>query len=101
MDKPIPQEILELLEFKTDKKQPGDPDQIVGIKFTPKPCEDCGAWIERERRVRMSVSQNQLYNPHIKHHCLLCKRYKNPKTGEWDCTFNDVSNHFKVKKINK
>jgi hypothetical protein len=97
----IPKEILELLTWKQDKKQPGDPDQIVAIKFTPKPCEDCGVELNKPRTVRMSVSQNQVLEPHTKHHCQYCKLYKNPQTGEWDCTFHDVNNHFKVKKIVK
>ena len=97
----IPPEILDLIVWKQDKKQPGDPDSIKEIKFTPKPCEDCGKLLEKPREVRINISQNKLIQPHTKHHCLNCKFYKNPDNNNWDCTFNDIQNRFRLSQKNK
>ena len=97
----IPLEIRQRLQWKKTKKQPGDPDEIVGITCEPHPCESCGVRLETPRSLRMSISRNQLTTAHIKTQCQICKMYKNPTTGEFDCSFHDVNSHFLGKKINK
>ena len=100
MDKPIPKEIMDRLEWKKSLFQQDDP-VIKSIRHDPKPCEDCGKMVA-DRRVRSSInygSQQKL--PHIKHHCKSCGLYRNPETGEYEWTFSDVNAHYSVSKKRK
>ena len=93
MDKPIPTEILERIEWQRGHHN-GDPLRVKKVKHQARPCEDCGKLVE-DRRIRISVSkESHVRQAHCKHHCQSCKLYKNPTTGEFDMTFHQIHTHF-------
>ena len=89
----IPKEILDRITWKHDAKMPRSPKAIKKLEYDPKPCEDCGQTVV-DRRIRISIAQNNQTVPHQKRQCQVCKLYKNPTTGKFDCTFQDINNHF-------
>jgi hypothetical protein len=91
--KNIPKDILNRLEFKTSKKEPALGPVLRKVNPIEKPCDDCGK-IVLDRRVRLSVNRSKLTKPHVKHHCQACKLYKNPTTGKFDMTFQEINRHF-------
>lgn len=95
MDKKIPLEILDKLEFKTFANEEAAGPQLVKVHHEAKPCEDCGKIVEN-RRLRLSVNRSSLSTHHIKYQCQNCKLYKNPTTGVFDMTFKDINRHFYV-----
>lgn len=100
MDKPIPKEILDRLEWKKSLVEQDVP-VIKSIRHDPKPCEDCGQMVV-DRVVRSSINHGSTYRaPHIKHHCQICKMYRNPETGVYDMTFKEINGHFYASKKQK
>jgi len=96
MDKPIPKEILDRIEWTTQD----DSTRKIKSIAPHTPCEDCGELVE-DRRVRMSVNRSKGYHPHIKYHCKVCDRYRNPTTGVYDMTFGEVLAHYYIPKRTK
>ena len=80
-DKPIPQHLLDLIEFKQ-----GEGDTFLrpcGYKSNPKPCDDCGR-IVIDRIV--TIKKNGYPITHIREKCKSCDKYRNPVSGEFNYT---------------
>ena len=93
MDKPIPKEIMDRLEWKKSLVEQDDP-VIKSIRHDPKPCEDCGKIVE-DRRIRSSVNYGSATKiAHIKHQCKSCGFYRNPTNGVYEWTFQEINSHF-------
>ena len=95
MDKPIPKEILDRIEWQKSTTQHYDV-RPKGFKPQLEICDDCEEIVET-RRVVAKKSNNQLLENHFKIHCLACDRYKNPESGKFDSSFNEVNNYYRDK----
>lgn len=71
---------------------------IKKLKRTPKPCEDCGFVIE-ERMLTLAATQTPI--PHWKEKCLACNKWRNPDTGKFEFTYNQLTNFYNLKKHKK
>lgn len=96
----IPKEIRDRIIWKRDKKQEGDPDQILGFRHEPTQCEGCDR-IVSGRNVRMSICTNKDLHSHIKQQCQICKKYRNPQTGAFDLDFHALNDQFRRNKKSK
>lgn len=90
----LPKEIADRLHWHTEKKQPGDPDWIERIDHEPKPCEDCGQTVV-DRRIDIKGKMPHLEKRIFLFQCSICKNFKNPKTGVYDCTRREAESCFK------
>ena len=98
-----PQEILELLEFGKKRNQTGPkveeyeenstlPEELVKVRHTAKPCEDCAEEVV-DRRVTMR--HNSQPKPYWRIHCNSCQLYKNPESGAFDLTLGELRNYYR------
>lgn len=75
-------EIKDRLVFSEPPKGlEAEPPVLTQVLYDARPCEDCDKIIDTQRVVehkRRSDGGWQLQ-------CKVCKQYKNPKTGEFDC----------------
>jgi hypothetical protein len=94
----IPPEIFERLEFKKSKDEEASYPELIRIRPISLPCEDCGEIVE-DRRTTTSVRQTPL--PHTRTSCSICKRFKNPETGEFDLERNELDAIYYQKKLKK
>ena len=63
---------------------PQEPPKVKEIIFEPHPCEDCDKIIDGNRQITYSrLKQPYL---HWQEYCNVCKQYKNPITGEFNCS---------------
>jgi Zn finger protein HypA/HybF involved in hydrogenase expression len=89
MDKPIPQWLADRIVRE---------DQFTAeIKFAAMKCDDCDLTVIN-RTVRHGISRDITKNSHIKSQCSECRKYKNPVTGRYDCTFDEINAFFRKKK---
>ena len=82
MDKPIPKEILDLIEWAQPSSQHYD-IRPKGFKPQWQQCEDCGETV-KDRRIVSRLSENAQQERHFKTQCKACGLYKNPLTGAYD-----------------
>jgi len=98
-----PQEILERLEFGKKRSHPGPkvddydenptvPDELVKVRHLAKPCEDCAEEVI-DRRVTMR--HNSQPTPYWRIKCNICNLYKNPDSGAFDMTINDLRDYYR------
>ena len=99
MDKPIPQEIRECLK-SWRKGKDTEETQSLRYQSLPRPCEHCDRWVVN-RTERLNIVKAQTLLPHVKTQCLECKMFKNPVTGEYDCTLYEVNSHYTPRKTAK
>lgn len=94
MDKPIPQEILDRLEFEDRDGE----RKVKRVEPASNICEDCGLTIQCERRINLYVNYRGGVAPHVKRKCTVCKNYQNPVTGAWDCDSPAITSHYQLRK---
>jgi len=77
----IPEPILSRLKFKKSPHERPDAPGIERIEPVVRPCEDCDRTVG-DRRVESTLCQS----PFVfwRTQCITCRRYKNPKTGEFE-----------------
>lgn len=89
------EEIKQRLVF--DEPTASEPvPKLKEILYEPYPCEDCGKILEQRRVVEQRISQNKVSTK-----CMVCKQFKNPITGEFDCDIyqkNAILQRLKSKK---
>lgn len=85
----LPKEIQDQILWKTPpQKYPEEPVGCVLRTDIPKPCPDCERTV-CNRRVNINLRQAPV--THWKWYCTACKKYRNPETGEFDCTANQTA----------
>jgi hypothetical protein len=95
MDKQIPREILDRLEYDTRKERE---DVIVRIKPIETDCEYCGQTVQgREETIR----KHQTPTPHWRKRCITCGLYWNPETLKYDLDSIQVLAFFRSKYTTK
>lgn len=74
--------LKERLVFKDPPKgMEGEPALLTDILYEAKQCDDCERIIDTKRVVEHKLNANGYWSTH----CKICKFYKNPATGEFDC----------------
>lgn len=97
MNKPIPEEIYKRLHFEKVRPHSEDPDPfpaVVKIDPIAKQCEDCDLVVE-DRRIDVILSENPVR--HWRRKCVNCNLFKNPDSGIYDLTTNQIINHYRQK----
>ena len=82
----IPKELLDRITW-AKKKQPGDPDRVESIDYNPQTCEDCGTVVNCRR-----LTYHKVHRPteHWRICCKACGKYKDPRTGKYELTSNEM-----------
>jgi hypothetical protein len=77
----IPEEIFCRLKFKRSPHERPDAPGIESIAPVVQPCDDCDRTVAG-RRVESTLCQS----PFVfwRTQCITCRRYRNPKTGEFE-----------------
>ena len=78
-------DISSVIDIKTSKEN----HQVhlsQKLKYTPRPCEDCGRQCKKRRVVYSKVLFN-LKNPIWIHQCNCCRQYYNEKTKKFNTSF--------------
>jgi len=97
MDKPIPRNILDRLEWDTRREHK---DQVKRIKPIETNCEYCGITVtDRREQIRQYTSPAR----HWRKRCLSCNLYWNPETEKFDLTAYDSLAFFRnyINKMDK
>jgi hypothetical protein len=82
MDKPIPKEIYDRIEWTKDPhKSQGLPKPQ--IQHSARECDDCGKLVENRRT---NIVKNTSPWPHCKESCVNCQLIRHPETGEFTLT---------------
>ena len=81
-----------LAEFKVDKANPAEPPRLVKLKPNPQPCEDCD--LVCERKIEHSLRLTPI--KHWRTKCTGCGKWRNPETGEFDCTPQDLNGIYRL-----
>ena len=89
MDKGIPKEIQDRLEYITSTHNGGQPE-VVGIRPIPAPCDDCDLQIEKEMRV-VTLRRHLTPYVHWRKRCRVCKLFLNEETGKFDSTSQELT----------
>lgn len=77
----IPDEILQRCKFKNSPHERPDAPGIHSIAPVVQPCEDCDRTVAGRR-----VESQQCQSPFVywRTQCITCKRYRNPRTGNFE-----------------
>lgn len=92
MDKPIPKEILDMIEWSRPTQQHYD-IRPKGFKPQYQLCNDCGETV-KDRRITSRLSGNELQERHFKTQCKACGFYKNPLTGAYDMDNYTINSYY-------
>ena len=91
MDKQIPKEILDRLEWDTRKEREGQIKRVTPIETN---CEYCGQTVlGREEQIRYHHTPR----PHWRKKCVTCKLYWNTETHLFDLDSTAVLAFFRTK----
>ena len=83
MDKQIPRDILDRLEWDTRKEREDQVKRVIPIETN---CEYCGITVtDRREQIRQYASPA----PHWRKRCLSCNLMWNPETEKFDLTPHD------------
>jgi hypothetical protein len=96
--KGFPKELLEVVEFKHNTNTT-EPPEISKIIYPLVECDDCGEQVQDRR-----ISSRQHLTPylHWRQQCSICKQFKNPETGEYDSTSQEVTSFYhNLRRTNK
>lgn len=77
----IPDEIAKRLVWTKPKGEDNSIPYVEKILPIMVPCENCDKQVPSNRFVTATL--NKLPQPHWKHHCSVCRCYRNPETKEF------------------
>jgi len=92
MDKKIPADLLERIEFRKPTTHNPSPDQpIVSIKFDEYPCPDCDQMIHQAKH---SIRKYAVPQPHYRTRCENCFMVQDPETKQYDVHVSNAYRRF-------
>lgn len=100
MDKKIPADLLERIQFrKPNNQNPGEDQAVEYIKFDEFPCADCKKMISQSKH---SIRRYAVPQPHYRTRCENCFMVQDPETKQYDVHVSSANrrflNYFNTKK---
>jgi hypothetical protein len=90
----FPKYITDRCRIITNQQNPHHP-RVEEIKPLLKPCEDCGAMVDRKEEINLL----QMPYPHWRRYCKGCSRYQNPDTGVFEFSDSkEINQYMRTKK---
>lgn len=92
MDKKIPADLLERIQFRKPNQQNPSLDQSVEfIKFDEYPCPDCDKTIKQAKH---TIRKYLKPEPHYRTRCENCLMVQDPETKQYELTTNGANRRF-------